>query len=106
MYDASEFTEAMESIDCLDTPECETKAELADRLEEVKVAFMGILDHTKRMLEAARLSGVAEAEARRAESYWLAHLRIALDNEHQFLGGSMCTLQETLDELRGEDDES
>jgi hypothetical protein len=36
---------------------------------------------------------------RRAESYWFAHIKVALDKEHAYLGGSMCSMQDTIDEL-------
>lgn len=36
-----------------------------------------------------------------AKAYWWAHIRCALDKEHEFLGGSMQTLQDTVEALTG-----
>ena len=40
-----------------------------------------------------------------ADAYWLAHIRTALDREHGYMGGSMVTMQDTINALqRGEED--
>ena len=35
----------------------------------------------------------------RAKAYWLAHVTMALTRDHDYLGGSMVTMQDTLTEL-------
>jgi len=40
-----------------------------------------------------------------ANSYWVPHILMALDKEHDWLGGSMLTLQDSIDELLEADDE-
>lgn len=40
----------------------------------------------------------------RAKSYWIAHIIMALDKEHNYLGGSMFTFQDTINELDDDDD--
>jgi len=71
------------------------------RFEEIKEQIKELLD------EAFDL--VPEGMTReRAESYWYAHIAMALDNDHGFIGGSMCSMQDTLeefDEVEEEDDE-
>ncbi len=41
-------------------------------------------------------------EYERAKGYWYAHIVCALDDDHMFLGGSMVTMQNTIDSF--EDD--
>ena len=52
--------------------------------------------------EAIREAGGSTA---RAEAYWKAHIICALRNDHQYLGGSMCTLEDTIEELEAEHDD-
>jgi hypothetical protein len=74
--------------------------ERAERLAEIKDEMLELLR------EAARLTRDTPEEDR-ARSYWLAHIRIALDDEHSYLGGSMCTMQETIEALEeGDDDDA
>jgi hypothetical protein len=44
----------------------------------------------------------------RARSYWYAHIAMALDKEHNYLGGSMFTMQDTIDDMQSyiEDEEN
>ncbi len=51
--------------------------------------------------EASNLIRMVDRSAfYRAESYWLAHITVALSNDSGILGGSMVTMQDTIDELR------
>ena len=36
----------------------------------------------------------------RARSYWYAHIRTALSDENEFVGRSMCNMEDTLEEWR------
>lgn len=77
-----------------------TKEEMtlaADHLVEIKEKMINLIDEARQVVEGT------PAEAR-ANAYWLAHLRCALDDDHGYLGGSMCTLQDSINELR-EDEE-
>lgn len=38
----------------------------------------------------------------RARQYWMAHIRTALDKDHSYLGSSMFTAQDAIDELQDE----
>lgn len=44
-----------------------------------------------------------EHEYERAKAYWIAHIRMALDNDHGYLGGSMVTAEDTLSSLYDEE---
>ncbi len=35
----------------------------------------------------------------RARAYWYPHIKIALGGEHEFMGQSMCSFQDTIDEM-------
>lgn len=51
--------------------------------------------------EAESLLREAPAPIRgRAEAYWLPHLYTALSDDHGYVGGSMATLSDTIQELR------
>ena len=41
-------------------------------------------------------------EYERAKGYWYAHIVCALDDDHMYLGGSMVTMQRTIDALEDE----
>ncbi len=43
-------------------------------------------------------------ERERAKAYWLPSLETALDDEHDYLGGSPCTLLEVVEKLEGDSD--
>ncbi len=81
-----------------------TNQERIDALTEAKGEILDALDK-------AELAVRGTGEEGRAKAYWLAHIRCALDDDHEYLGGSMYTLQETIDDLEGcgkddkEDDE-
>lgn len=40
----------------------------------------------------------------RAESYWVAHIKMALSNDSGYLGGSMCSCEDTINELNDDPD--
>jgi hypothetical protein len=69
-----------------------------ERLEEIK-------DEIKDLVDEARALVSGTAERRTTEAYWIAHILGALDEDHEFLGGSMTTMQDTIDALREESEE-
>lgn len=70
----------------------------ADRLEEIK-------DEIKNLItEALHLMKPDERIHDRARAYWYAHIVMALDKDHMYLGGSMVTMQDTIDEIREDED--
>jgi hypothetical protein len=66
------------------------------RLLEIKDEMKELLDEAHGLMLGDENDHFA---LRRAESYWYAHIRMALDTEHGYLGGSMCSMQNTIDEL-------
>ena len=66
----------------------------ADDLREIKEQMRELLDQAK-----AILGDAPQITRQRAEAYWMAHIRCALDDDHEFAGGSMVTLQDSINEL-------
>lgn len=64
----------------------------AQELQEIKDEMLELLARARKLVEGTEQEGSAKA-------YWLAHIRTALDKEHNYLGGSMCTMQEDIDEM-------
>ena len=73
-----------------------------------KYRFEEIIGEIKELLEEA-LDLVPEGYVRsRAESYWYAHMIVNVTDDHGYMGGSMCSMQDTLeefDEVEEEDEE-
>lgn len=69
------------------------RAEALDRLREIQCEIEILLDEA---MHCVRGAGGSTA---RAEAYWKAHIICALCNDHQYLGGSMATMQDTIEEL-------
>jgi len=78
-------------IDCAKDEADELACELEEHLVTIKEALGAAEDllrqHGGRVYE-------------RAKSYWLAHIAMALDNDHSYLGGSMVKMEDTVNELR------
>jgi len=75
--------------------------ERAYELQEIQQQILELLGEAEQLL-----SGTDEYDA--AKSYWLAHIETALTKEHGYLGGSMHTMQdsiEALEEYSYDDDE-
>lgn len=71
-----------------------------NRLEEIKEEMLELLDEADRLL-----SGAEGMVYDRAKAYWIPHIKMALTKEHDYLGGSMETLEDTIEELREPDAE-
>ena len=67
------------------------------RFEEIK-------DQIKELIHEA-ISLVPDHAKARAESYWYAQISMALDEDHCYIGGCMCSMQDTLEEFDDIDDE-
>lgn len=64
-----------------------------------KYRFEEIIGEIKELLEEA-IDLVPDGSAlERAKSYWHAHISVALDHDHDYMGGSMWCMQDTLEEL-------
>ena len=70
-----------------------------------KYRFEEIIGEIKELLEEA-LDLVPEGMARsRAESYWYGNMIVNVNEDHGYMGGSMCSMQDTLEEFDDNDEE-
>lgn len=64
-----------------------------------KQRFEEIIGEIKELLEEA-IDLVPEGYTRsRAESYWYSTMTTCIDHDHDYMGGSMNSMQDTLEEL-------
>ena len=68
-----------------------------DQLEETRDEIKDLVGEARRIVR-----GTIEGNA--AESYWIPHILGALDDDHDYLGGSMTTMQDTIEALRRDAD--
>jgi hypothetical protein len=71
---------------------------IANELQEIKEQMLDLLEEAKDLLP----EGITKE---RAKSYWYAHIKTALLKEHEFLGGSLVTVDDTIEELNEESEE-
>ena len=71
------------------------RAEAAAILMDAKEAIQEALEQAGTALRALDNDFLYE----QARSYWLAHIRMALDRNHGYLGGSMVTMQDAINAL-------
>ncbi|GJM44077.1 MAG: hypothetical protein DHS20C21_09190 [Gemmatimonadota bacterium] len=75
--------------------------EIVAELEELKAQIREALDQAKQHLRDA--GGMIGERARRT---WIAHIEMALDHDHEWMGGGCdTTMQDTLEELANAEDD-
>jgi hypothetical protein len=78
------------------------RQEIVDELGEIQSQILELVDQARALLRNSEYQGALM----RAEAYWIAHVTTAISNNHGYLGGSTVSLQDTIDEIKGaEDDE-
>jgi len=77
--------------------EKEERKESAERLEEIKDEISELLEEAADLLPRGIMRD-------RANAYWYAQIRMALDDDHEYLGSGSHTIQDSIDELNGEDE--
>lgn len=73
-------------------------------MSENRYRFEEIIGQIRELLEEA-IDLVPESNRARAESYWYPHIVTSLDNDHEFMGGSMCCMNDTLEEWDESDED-
>lgn len=73
------------------------KSEVAFRLEELRDNILDAISEAIRIIP----EGITKE---RAKCYWYAHIKTAATKTHEFLGGSLVTMDDTIAELE-EDEE-
>ncbi len=66
--------------------------EIAEQLHDIKEEIKDLMENAQNLLR-----GTDAEDA--AKSYWVPHILMALDDEHDWLGGSMHSLQDSIDQL-------
>ena len=69
------------------------------RLEDIQTKISELVYEARDILSGTGIT------LQRAERYWIAQILTALDNDEEYVGGSMFTLQDSINELKGEDEE-
>ena len=79
------------------------RQEIVDELGEIQSQILELVEQARALLRRNELQGALM----HAESYWIAHVTTAISNNHGYLGKSMVSLQDTIDEIKdAEDDEN
>ena len=73
----------------------EEKKEAVDRLNEI---LLEMIDMTEEATRLIRVHG-SNFDYERAKAYCLAQIKCALNKDHGYLGGSMCTLEEVIQSM-------
>ena len=80
----------------------ESEEERIQMLEDIQIEMEELINVARRLIQASEFPGALS----RAEAYWIPHIRTALSKDHCYLGGSMCTMEDTIQEIRdGDEDE-
>lgn len=101
----------IEKLECPEIlPENEYNHELesisaTEYLAEIKEKMLHLLDNAEEVIHQAE--GINFGPIwERAKGYWFAHIRMALDNTHSYLGKEMVTMANTISDLdEGEENE-
>jgi hypothetical protein len=71
-----------------------------ERLREIQEEISNLVSEARTILR--KYGGVTQT---RAESYWVPHIMAALYKETEWLGGSMFTMEDTINELQGDEED-
>lgn len=74
--------------------------ETIERMVEIKDEIKSLVNEAMELLERDTMI------YNRATSYWFPHILMELDEEHNWIGGSMCSLQNTIDEMNEDSTDS
>lgn len=65
-----------------------------ERLSEIKGEMLELLDEALDLIR-----NMSADEYKRARAYWYAHIKGALTRDHEYLGGSMETMEDAIEAL-------
>lgn len=74
--------------------------EAREELETAAEELGEIIERVDQTLRA--IGGLTE---KRARAYWFAQIRMAIDDDHDYLGSATCSMRRTIEELTPPDDE-
>lgn len=84
----------------MSTTNTPTNTELAEELRDIQYELIDLLNRASALLQNA-----PNITRERAQSYWLAHARMAITKDHGFLGGSGVDMEDTIEELECADED-
>lgn len=67
----------------------------AYRILDIGYEIKTLLDEARRLVR----ENSGELTQNRAESYWYPHILMSLSEDHGYLGGSMCTMEDSAREI-------
>lgn len=73
------------------------------RLKEIQEEIDHLVSEAERLLRRTTREMEREIIYQRAYAYWIPHIKGALYKKTEFLGGSMHTMEETIEEMEGEE---
>jgi hypothetical protein len=73
--------------------------EYSERLVEIKDEIKNLIQEAQHLVNDFSSQFGARHIYERARSYWIAHLLTALDKDNDYLGGSMQTMEDTIQEI-------
>ena len=76
------------------------RQEIVDELGEIQSQILELVEQARALLRRNEYEGALM----RAEAYWIAHVTTAISNNHGYLGKSMVSLQDTIEEIENDED--
>lgn len=105
--ESAQFGEALKAA--IDMVRPHNDSEYACRLEELYEEITDKVQEVREIVMYLSRGGATAHVAARAKAYWLAQITTALSSNHDYLGGCMCTMEDTINELNasleGDDDD-
>ena len=104
----NDMRKLMEAVECaqggtsVGLSEAAELSEAANELSDIYEQLKELVDSAKSIVDQ-NLAHDYSAHGR--ARYWISALESALDDQHQWLGGSQFTLLDTIEELQHSDDE-
>jgi len=74
------------------------RTEIQERLIEIKEQMLELLDEAKDLIP----EGITKE---RANCYWYAHIKTAILKDHEYLGGSLVTMEHTINEINPDEED-
>lgn len=71
-----------------------------ERLEEIRFEIDQLVDEAYTLIRQLAQEVGDRSISDRAEAYWIGHISTALSNESGYIGKSMVTFEDTIEELR------
>ena len=94
--DFDDKTMNLNSNNCdYDNDKCNCGCDNIKNLEHIKDQIKELVNDALNIVKESNDTRLIE----QAKSYWYANILCQLDKDHEYLGGSMCSIQDTIDSL-------